>query len=266
MRQRIIAFFLGFIGFSLMIGLWWLASARGWVESYALPSPPVVAKAFVSYLKGDLGAGTGAYAFHDHAMASLRRVVLGLGLGVMIGISLGLLVGHWRRLGQILDPPLESIRAIPGIAWMPLSMLWFGIGTGCAVFLIALAVIFPVYLGTRDAVRSVPERKIQTARMLGLRRWAILLRLILPACLPRIVVAIRIGIGLSWAYVVLGELSGAETGLGATIIDGRTQGSSELMVVGMIGVAIMGLVSSAAFELLLRLVDRRGRLTGWRKS
>jgi len=138
---------------------------------------------------------------------------------------------------------VQFVRSIPGIAWLPIAMVWFGIGTQTTLFLISLAAFFPVYVNTFHGVREVPIGWIHAALTLGANRGQMIGRVILPAAWPSIQTGLRLAMGISWAYVVLGELTGVNTGLGAMIMDARMMGDVPVMLVGMVSIALLGRLS-----------------------
>ncbi|MDO9574849.1 MAG: ABC transporter permease subunit, partial [Candidatus Contubernalis sp.] len=160
---------------------------------------------------------------------------------------------------QILDSHIHALRAVPGIGWLPLAMVWFGIGTKTTVFLIALAAFFPVYLNSTEGALKINPLWKRAALMMGAGRWALLRTVILPAALPSVANGLRIGLGLSWAYLVLGELTGVPDGLGALIMDARMMGHVEIIIVGMIAIAVLGRISDRLLILFLHIITgRRG--------
>ncbi len=159
----------------------------------------------------------------------------------------------------IIESYEQLLKSIPGISWLPLAIIWFGIGTTTSVFLIALAAFFPIYLNTMRGVHDVPTVWLQSGMMLGAKR-SLAWKVIIPAAMPYIETGLRLAMGTSWAYVVLGELTGVNTGLGAVIMDARVAGDPSRVVVGMISIAILGRIADL---LLLWLFTR---LPGHRKE
>jgi len=232
------------VGLGALLATWTIASCTA--PAWLLPPPWLVAARLWTIARH--GTGLDGTSLGTHVLASSARVLGGFAIGAGAGILAGLLSGSRAWLAGVLDPPLLALRAIPGIAWLPLALLWFGASDRTAIFLIALAVLFPVFLATRDGVRGIPHRIIDTGRMLGLGRTALVWHVVLPACRPRILTGLRIGLGLAWAYVVLGEMTGADKGLGATIMDGRQQGDATLVIAGMAVVAAMGVSCDLIFR------------------
>ena len=242
------------------LGLAWaLATSVGGVPEYVLPSPRALAATTWDFVFGTLHLSQYSGTFWRHALASAQRVGLGFLLAAAIGVPLGLAAGSSRRFERVVDTSVHALRAVPGIGWLPLAMVWFGIGTKTTVFLIALAAFFPIYVNSAQGAKHVRPIWKRAALMLGADRRALLTTIVLPATMPPIVSGLRIGLGLSWAYLVLGELSGVPNGLGAVIMDARMMGRVDIIIVGMVSIAIVGRLSDRLLLLLLRGV-------AWRKE
>ena len=138
---------------------------------------------------------------------------------------------------------VNGIRAVPGITWLPLALVWFGIGTFTTVFLVALAAFFPVYLNAAAGARQVDPILLHAGAMMGVTKTKGVFKILLPAAMPHVVTGLRLGLGISWDYLVLGELTGVPDGLGAVIMDARMLGRVDMIIVGMILIAIIGRVS-----------------------
>ncbi len=223
---------------ALVLVCWQAISAGGLVPAYLLPSPEHMWKTIVSYIAG----GGDAYAgrFPDDLRASLGRVCGGFFLAVIPGTALGLLSGRLPLLSRLLSPIINGVRAVPGICWLPLALLWLGIGFRATIFLIALAAFFPAYLNAAAGAVAVPPVLILAGRMLGFSRAAVLFRIILPASMPFVRTGLRLALGMSFAYLVLGELTGVPDGIGAMIMDARLVGRADLIISGIILIALVG--------------------------
>src|SRR5579859_7262559 len=149
----------------------------------------------------------------------MQRVYGGFLLAAAIGIPLGLMVGRIKLLRQLLDPTISLLRPIPVTAWLPLSMIFFGLGPNAAIFLVFLGAFYPILLNTIFGVRSVDPRLFEAASMLGCRGTAQFYRVVLPASLPAIFTGLRLGLGFAWVVIVVGEMTGVPTGLGAIIME-----------------------------------------------
>jgi len=231
---------------------WTAITATEWVPSFLMPAPLDVLKALFLFIFG-VPADNAPYSgtFFRHAAASVSRVMAGFALASLIGIPAGILSGRVPRVCTVIDPFIHLLRSVPGIAWLPLAMIWFGIGNTTSLFLIVLAAFFPVYLSTYQGARNISPRWVQTAKMLGATRRQILMRVVLPGAFPSIEAGLRLALGISWAYVVLGELTGVNSGLGAMIMDARMMGSVIIVVVGIICIALLGRLSDLLLQFLL---------------
>ncbi|AFA49400.1 nitrate/sulfonate/bicarbonate ABC transport system permease protein SsuC [Acetobacterium woodii DSM 1030] len=190
----------------------------------------------------------------DNLWVSCLRVLIGFGLAAAAGILLGFLSGRKRFIRRMIDPLIQMIRTVPGIGWLPLALIWFGIGEGTTVFLIALAAFFPIYLNVVDGASSVPESFIRAGQMLGADQMSLFRTVIFPSAFPSMVVGLRLGLGVSWAYLVLGELTGVSLGLGAVLMDSRMLGQVEMIPVTMLVIAVMGFISDRLLIFICRQI------------
>jgi taurine transport system permease protein len=236
------------------LALWWWAAASAWVPPLFLPSPAAVAARFVSVLS----AGYADATLLQHAGASLFRVLsallLALGAGVPIGIGMGLS----PVLRGLLDPVIEAYRPIPPLAYLPLVVIWFGIGEGPKILLIFLAILPAIALSTASGVRGVPAERINAARTLGANRLGVLRDVVLPNALPEILVGARIGLSVGWSTLVAAELVAARRGLGFMIQTASNFLVTDVVIVGILTIAVIAFT----MEFGMRLLERR--LTPWK--
>jgi sulfonate transport system permease protein len=201
-----------------------------------------------------------------HIITTMTRVAAGFGLGVVAGTILGAVSGYWSLARQLLDPTVQALRAIPSIAWVPLFILWLGIFETSKVALIAVGVFFPVYLGVMGAILAVDRKIVEVGRTFRLSGPAMIRRILLPAVLPAYVVALRVGLGLGWMFVVAAEFMGASEGLGYLLIDGQQLGKPAQIVAAIVIFAILGKTTDWLIEMatapLLRWQDAFGRQGG----
>src|ERR1700694_5566045 len=182
-------------------------------------------------------------------MATLTRVIAGFGLGVISGTVLGAISGYWGLARRLLDPTVQALRAIPSIAWVPLFILWLGIFETSKIALIAVGVFFPVYLGVMGAILSVDRKMVEVGRTFRLSGPAMIRRILLPAVLPAYVVALRVGLGLGWMFVVAAEFMGASEGLGYLLIDGQQLGKPAQILAAIVIFAILGKTTDWLIEI-----------------
>ncbi len=181
-----------------LLALWFGVTAAGWVDPLFLPSPGAVADRLVEVAKEGFGGAT----LLEHVWASASRVALAFLLAVFTGIPVGILMGVSRVARGILDPPVEFYRPIPPLAYLPLAVIWFGIGELTKVIVIYLAIFAPLALAARAGVRSVPIEQIHAAYSLGATRLQILWHVILRGAMPEILTGMRIGLGFGWTTLV----------------------------------------------------------------
>ena len=237
---------LGPIALSLVVPLllllgWHLAVKAGMTR--LIPSPAEVAEYMVDFAVGGIWDDAFSATLHLHLLASASRVYGGFLLAAAVAVPLGLLIGRVALVRQLLDPFLQLMRPIPVTAWLPLSMILFGLGPKSAFFLVFLGAFYPILLNTVFGVKNVEPRLFEAAAMLGCRGNAQFFRVVLPAALPSIFTGLRLGLGLAWFVIVVGEMTGVPQGLGAVIMDGRTLSRTELVICGMIVIGLAGYLS-----------------------
>ena len=234
----------------VLLGAWQLATGG---RSYSLiPPPSTVVLTAWDYAFGGIRNDTYSGTFAANAMASITRVFGGFLVAMVIAIPLGLILGRNKLARRLIDPTLQFLRPIPVTAWLPLTMILFGLGPPATIALIALGTFFPMLLNTVDGVRLVEPRLVEAAEMLGTPKAAIFARVILPAASPSIFTGIRIGLGLAWVLLVVGEMTGVPTGLGANIMDARQLSRTDLVISGMIYIGILGFLSDRVVMLIGR--------------
>lgn len=176
-------------------------------------------------------------------VASLFRVTWGFGLAVATGIPLGLWIGWSTRSFLALNPLVQAFRPISPIAWIPIAILWFGIGDISAIFLIFIASIFPIVVGTTAAVQGIPQVYVRSASNFGLTGFELFRRVVLPAAMPQIITSLRIALGVAWLVIVAAEMVGMQSGLGYLVSDARNMGKRyDLVVAAMILIGLIGIV------------------------
>jgi NitT/TauT family transport system permease protein len=238
----------------LLLISWHLAVKAGMTR--LIPSPAEVAEYMVDFAVGGIWDDAFSATLHLHLLASMQRVYGGFALATVVAVPLGLLIGRNRVVQQLLDPFLQLMRPIPVTAWLPLSMILFGLGPKSAFFLVFLGAFYPILLNTVFGVKSVEPRLFEAAAMLGCRGNAQFFKVVLPAALPSIFTGLRLGLGLAWFVIVVGEMTGVPQGLGAVIMDGRTLSRTELVICGMIVIGIAGFVSDRIVVMLMNRLLR----------
>ncbi len=238
-----------------ILAIWTALTHGGFVPQYLLPSPRSVLQAAVDFVFGD-GEGPYSGTFLIHFWASLKRVLAGFLVGSGLGIPIGILLGYYRGAARYVEPSLQLTRSIPGICWLPLALIWFGIGTPSAIFLIALGSFYAVFLATLQAVKYVDPLLLRAARSLGASQAALLRTVVLPAAFPGVLSGLRIGLAYSWIYMVLGEFTGVNYGLGATLLQARETLDTELIMALMVIIGGLGVLTDWPMLQLMRRVFR----------
>lgn len=208
-----------------------------------LPPPALTAGTFLELLaSGEL---------FMHTIASLRRVVTAWIISAIIAIPLGLAMGRFLRFERVMDPLIELFRPISPLAWIPLAILWFGIGETGKIFIIFIATFFPILLNTVSGVKGVDPVLIRAGQVLGCDTdRSLFVKVILPAAMPTIIVGLRISFGTGWAAIIAAELVAAQVGLGYLIADGMEILRSDLVLVGMVTIGVLGVLIDAVFRVL----------------
>jgi sulfonate transport system permease protein len=260
-RRRVGTRYRRLLGFAVplaMLGLWQLVATAGLVTPRLLPAPSAVGEQLWSFFFGRSGTLTlqGVVPFTgagpEHLLASLRRCGVSWVLAVCVGTLVGLALGLSSVARDLLDPILNALRAVPLFAWLPLALVWFGIGEGSARAIIFVGALWPVLVAVGDSTARVPRAHVETARMLGTpRRW-LWRRVYLPSALPEVVTGLRLSLTLAWTCVIVGELSGTTLGVGAMMNAARESGRTDQIVVGILVFAVVGLLA----DLVLRAVTR----------
>ena len=230
---------------TVIVIVWQLAIVMTGAHPSLLPPPLDTAKTFISVVQsGEL---------FRHIGMSLGRVATAWLLGAVIAIPLGLAIGRFRTFERLVDPIIELFRPISPLAWIPLAILWFGIGESGKVFVIFIATFFPTVLNTVAGVKGVDPVLIRAGQVLGCSdEPAIFRKIILPAALPSIVVGLRISFGTGWAAIIAAELVAAQSGLGYLIADGMEILRADLVLVGMVVIGIIGVAFDTSFRALHR--------------
>ncbi len=236
---------LGLIVPILILAAWEAGGSRGWWDRHLLPAPSAVWQ----YLAESAVDGSLA----QNVAATLYRVAAGFLLGLGCALVTGTLTGLSPAASRLLDPLLQGLRAVPSLAWVPLFLIWLGIGETSKVTLIALGVFFPIYLNLVSGIRGVDRKLIEVGRTFGLRAFALVTRIILPAALPSLLTGVRGGLGLGWMFVIAAELIGASRGLGFLLDLGRNISRPEIVIASILLFAILG----KATDGLLVLLERR---------
>ena len=227
-----------------VIALWWIVVVQ--TESVIFPTPWAVVTGAMELVQD----GT----LLEHITASLMRVGIGFGLAVLVAIPLGLWMGWVSGAYRTLNPIFQMLRPISPIAWIPLAILWFGVGDVSPIFLIFISSVFPMIVQTTSGVHTIERRYLRAAANFGVSRGVLFRRVVIPAVLPEIIIGMRIGIGVAWLVVVAAEMIALRSGLGYLIMDSRNAGNRyDLVIASMIIIGVIGLLLDGLTRLLERL-------------
>lgn len=237
------------------VALWWLATRDK--PNSLIPPPIEVGRALWDLTVGGINDDAFSNTLLTHLLASVSRVYGGFLLAAAIGIPVGLMIGRIPLVRALFEPTLQVLRPVPVTAWLPLAMILFGIGPRSAFFLVFLGAFYPILVNTVFGVRSVDPRLFEAASMLGASNSSMFPKVVLPAALPSIFTGLRLGLGFAWVVIVVGEMTGVQTGLGAIIMEARQLSRTEIVIAGMVVIGIAGFISDQCVQWLGR------RLLSW---
>ncbi len=235
-----------------VLAIWeWACRAELVRKALLPPASAVAAEVWRLAASGDLW---------EHLWASILRVLEGYAIAAGLALALGVAIGISSVLARLSDLLIQVLRPIPPIAWIPLAILWFGIGETSKVFIIFLGAFFPIVVNVVDGIRGTDQRYVELAQVLEVSRSKLIRRVVLPGAMPSVMTGLRVGLGSAWVCVVAAELIAAERGIGYLIVDGRELSRPDVVVAGMIIIGVIG----KAMDLMLRFAERR--LIPWKKQ
>jgi NitT/TauT family transport system permease protein len=235
---------------AVVVAIWWAVVAQ--TESAIFPTPGQVVTGALELVED----GT----LWEHIRASLFRVGTGFGLAVLVGIPLGLWMGWVAGAYRTFNPIFQMLRPISPIAWIPVAILWFGVGEVSPIFLIFISSVFPLIVQTTSGVHTIDRRYLRAAANFGVSRPVLFRQVVIPAVLPEIIVGMRIGIGVAWLVVVAAEMIALRSGLGYLIMDSRNAGNRyDLVIAAMVIIGCIGLLLDGVARLLEKLKTVRWR-------
>jgi NitT/TauT family transport system permease protein len=233
-----------------LLAVWWVAVTA--TKSVIFPTPWSVLTGTLELLKDG--------SLWRHIGASLMRVGTGFFIAVCVAVPLGLWMGWVRGAYNTLNPIFQILRPISPIAWIPIAILWFGVGNASPIYLIFISSVFPMVVQTTVGVHTIEKRYLRAAENFGVSRHTLFTQVVIPAVLPQIVVGMRIGLGVAWLVVVAAEMIALRSGLGYMIMDARNAGNRyDLVIAGMIIIGLIGLVLDGVMRML-----EKGRWVRWR--
>ena len=234
----------GIVPFLILLGVWYIASVV--TSQKLLPLPYEVLLSFIGVVKD----GT----LIKDIMSTLKRILIGFGIASVLGVLLGVSAGAYKRASSYFISLIEFLRPIPPAAWIPIAILWFGIGDGSSSFLVFLGSFFPIFINTYEGVRSVNINHLRAAKNLGCKKRCLISDIIIPAAFPQIFTGLRVGLGVGWICVITAELVGATSGLGYMIQLNRILLQIDNVIVGMIVIGIIGLLMNKLMLVMQRIL------------
>lgn len=249
--QRRELFTLSIVGAVVFFGAWQLLAMSGLVSKLVLPSPVDVMTSCLRMLVHPFAGDT----LEGHVLASLNRWALGFGLAAVVGVPLGLAMGHWRVLDDIVSPLFESYRYVAPLAWVPFAALWFGTGIGGPTMVIFAGAFAPCVVNAYRGAQLVDRQLTEAAQTLGASGPQILHEVLLPGALPSIVSGLRVSAGLAWQSLVGAELIVASSGVGFVLVQGQSNLAPEIVMSAMLAIGVVGLL----IDIALRSAERRLR-------
>ncbi|QEL16339.1 aliphatic sulfonate ABC transporter permease SsuC [Limnoglobus roseus] len=223
---------------------WQAAGKLGWLSTRVLPTPLEVGRAGVKL--------TASGELPRHLGVSFARAAAGFVIGTTLGLALGVLTGTSRRAERLLDTSVQMLRTIPHLALIPLVILWFGVGEAAKVFLVAVGVLFPVYLNTYHGFRTVDSGLIEMGRVYALGRWQLFRRVLWPGALPSVLVGVRYALGVMWLTLIVAETIAATSGVGYLAMNAREFLRTDVVVLSILLYALLGKLADGVARLLER--------------
>lgn len=237
-------FFWPLLVIALFLALWHFSVV--WTATRVFPSPHSVELGMVELLHKNV--------LWSHIGNSLRRVMIGFGAAVVSGIPIGLALGWYPAVNQVVNPIVQILRPISPIAWIPVAIVFFGVGNNAATFLIFLGAFFPILVACVNGVSSVPSTFRRAGRNFGLSPAQLLAKVVFPAAVPQIIVGLRLALGIAWLVLVAAEMVAVDSGLGYLVIDARNSGKRyDLVVAAMLMIGVIGLLLDSGFRRLERI-------------
>ncbi len=248
------SFYISLTTIGLMAVLWYIATNYGWIKPIFLPSPQATYLQFYEYLTGIANDRP----LWEHFAASMLRVFSAFALGCVTAIPIGIAMGMSRVWKGIFDPPIELLRPLPPLAYLPLIIIWFGIGEIPKVLLIFLSCFAPLAMAARSGMRSASQEQMNAAYSMGASYGQVIRHVVLPAAMPEILVGMRVSIGFGWSTLVAAEMVAANVGLGQMVLNASNFLRTDIVVMGII---VIGSVAYM-FDLLMRWVE--DKVVPWR--
>jgi NitT/TauT family transport system permease protein len=258
-RLKTLLLYLAFPGAVLIV--WQVLASAGFYRRAILPPPSDIALVLFDLVIGSTGeAGRYSGTWLDHASNSIWRVFAGFAWGAGLGTLLGLLIGLSRVVEKLFDPTVQVLRNVPVTAWVPLSLIFFGIGNQPAIFLIGLGAFFPAVVNSTHGVRQLNKTLYKAAQMMGANQGEMLARVILPAAMPSVMTGLRLSMGIAWVLVVVAEILAVRSGLGYLLNDAYQFYRNDVVIASMLSIGILGFLYDRIVVLIRDILLEWNRL------
>lgn len=248
---------LSVLGIVLLFGVWTGVALSGLMPRQFLPTPLDVANRLAELIASPFAG----FLYHEHMLASIGRFLMGWAIAVSVGIPLGLLMGWYRLLDEIVTPLFDAIRFVAPLAWVPLAALWFGTGIGGPLLIIFVGSFAPCLISSYRGARLVEQRFIEAAQTLGASSAQIMRHVLVPGAFPSIIAGLRVSAGLGWQSLVGSELIVVGAGLGYLMVQGQGNLSTSTVMAGMLGIGVVGFLIDVALRAAERAVNKRWGIT-----
>ncbi|GHG37052.1 ABC transporter permease [Paracoccus aerius] len=240
-------------GFLALLGLWLGVSHSGLIEARMLPGPETVASTILRLMHESFAGST----LQEHLVSSLGRYLLGFGLAVLIGIPLGLMMGWFEWLDDLVTPFFEMLRFIAPISWVPFAVLWFGTGIGGPLLIIFSGAFPPCLINAYRGAKMVDKRLIEAVRTLGASNYRVIKDVLLPGSLPSIVTGVRLSAGIGWQSLIGAELIVVSSGIGYLMVQGQANFATDIVMAGMITIGCIGLLIDFSLRVIEQSISRK---------
>lgn len=245
------------IGIVLLFGTWTAIALSGLMPRHFLPTPYEVLERLGELIVTPFAG----FVYHEHMLASIKRFLMGWAIAIAVGIPLGLLMGWYRLLDEIITPLFDAIRFVAPLAWVPLAALWFGTGIGGPLLIIFVGSFAPCLISAYRGARLVDKRFVEAAQTLGANGMQIMRHVLIPGAFPSIIAGLRVSAGLGWQSLVGSELIVVGAGLGYLMVQGQGNLSTTTVMAGMLGIGVVGFLIDIALRAAERMVNKRWGMT-----
>ena len=230
----------------IIIMIWEMACHFGNVKSYSMPAPEMILK--------DAAEKIASGILWKHIIVSFLRVLKGFLLALISALVLGVLIGLSRPIERFTELVIQLLKPIPPIAWIPLAILWFGIGESSKLYIIFYGAFFPILLNTVDGIHNIDKRYLELGRVYEVDRWRLVWKVILPGALPSIFTGVRVGLGNAWVCVVAAEMIAATRGIGYMLSNGRSMSRADDVILAMLLIGIVGKIMDDILRIIPKII------------